>query len=128
MTLSYTSKATQSLFPVSGLSAGQYSLSYLTYVIRCNQQSACNHTVYTTCTQWLHHPSLYILAPWIHECLHFVVLYPDLTLYDAFCCLYTTFFRLWFPKKKNYTPSGKKKKSIVMIVMLRKATKVHVYL
>ena len=22
----------------------------------------CNHTVYTTCTKWLHHPSFYILA------------------------------------------------------------------
>ena len=28
----------------------------------CNQYSACNHNVYTTCTQWLHHPSLYILV------------------------------------------------------------------
>ena len=47
--------------------AGQFSLSYLTYAIRCNQMqsdvislacnhsSACNHSVYTTCTQWLHH-------------------------------------------------------------------------
>ena len=42
----------------------------------CNQYSTCNHSVYTTCTQWLHHPSLYILAP---GCLHFVVLSPDLT-------------------------------------------------
>ena len=27
------------------------------HLIRCNQYSACNHSVYTTCTQWLHHPS-----------------------------------------------------------------------
>jgi len=27
--------------------------------------------------------SLYILAPWIHKCLHFVILSPDLTLHDA---------------------------------------------
>ena len=29
---------------------------------------------------------------------HFVVLSPDLTLHNAFCCLYTIFFRLWFPE------------------------------
>ena len=28
-----------------------------------NQYSACNRSVYTTCTQWLHHPILYILVP-----------------------------------------------------------------
>ena len=77
----------------------QFYLSYLTYVIRCNQYSACNHSVYTTCTHYLHHPSLYILAPWIHKCLHFVVLSPDFTLHDAFCCLYTIFFqkKAWWP-------------------------------
>ena len=64
---------------------------------RCNQYSACNHSVYTTCTQWLHHPSF-------HNCLHFAVLSPDLTLHDAFCCLYTFFFPLWFPKKKAWWP------------------------
>ena len=32
---------------------GQFSLSYLTYMIRCNQYSAWNNSVYTTCTQWL---------------------------------------------------------------------------
>ena len=41
------------------------------------------------------------LAPWKRKCLHFIVLSPDLTLYYAFCCLYTIFFQLWFPKKKK---------------------------
>ena len=40
----------------------QFSLSYLTYVIRCNQYSACNHTFDTTCSQWLHHPSFQLSA------------------------------------------------------------------
>ena len=63
--------ATPSQFPVSGPRAGQFSLSYLIYLIRCNQYSGCNHSVYTTCTQWVHHPSFGYLD------LHFVVLSPD---------------------------------------------------
>ena len=31
-----------------------------------NQYSACNRSVYTTCTQWLHHP-IYILVPRIYN-------------------------------------------------------------
>ena len=77
---------------------GQFSLSYLTYVIRCNQYSACNHSVYTTCTQWLHHPSLYILAP----SLDTQVLSPGLTLHDPFLLICTAFsFNFGYQKKKE---------------------------
>ena len=59
-----------------------------------NQYSACSHSVDTTCTQWL---TIQASAPLVHNSLHFVVLSPD----NAFCCLYTIFFPLWFPKKKK---------------------------
>ena len=61
-------------------------------------QPQCLHSLHSVAS-----PSkpLY-LAPWIHKYLHFVVLSPDLTLYDALCCLYTIFFR--FRKKKK--PGG----------------------
>ena len=81
---------------------GQFSLSYLTYVAN----SDCNHSVYTTCTQWLHHPSLYILAPWTHKCLHFVVSSQDRqtspsTIHFAVCTLFS--FNFGFQKKPgNY--------------------------
>ena len=45
------------------------------------------------------------LPPWIHKCLHFIVLSPYLTLYDALCYLYTIFFQLWFPQEKK-KPGG----------------------
>ena len=40
--------------------------------------------------------SLYILAPWIHKCLYFVLLSPDFTLHDAFLL-----FVYHFLSKKN---------------------------
>lgn len=69
---------------------------------------ACSHStsVYTTCTQWLHHPGFNILDR-DHKCLHFVVLFPNLTIHDTFCCLFI-FFPLLFsspcPHKKPRVP------------------------
>ena len=45
-----------------------------------------------------------------------------IAIYVSLCCI------MHKPFIGNYTPSGKKKKKKYSIVMLRKATKVHVYL
>ena len=52
--------------------------SYLSYVIWCNLYSVCNHSVYTTCTQWLHHPNFYSLV-WMFRCTRWPSLVPRLS-------------------------------------------------
>ena len=65
--------------------------SYLTYVIRCNRcnwYSFCNHSVYTTFTQWLHHPRFSCLDAQVST-LCSCSLVPRLHPPWCICCLYT---------------------------------------
>ena len=78
--------------------AGQFSLSYLTYVISIQHAT----TVFSLFTQ----PAFSGFT--IQASARWIVLSPDLTLCDAFCCLYTQLsFNFGFrKKKKKKKPSG----------------------
>ena len=97
--------ATQSSFPVSGPCVGQFSLSYLTYVIRCNQFQHAT-TVFTqpplsgftiqASIFWLQLSAFFSLVPRTHP-LHCILLFVHHFLYH---------FGFW---KKTTTTTKKKR-------------------
>ena len=77
---------------------GQFSLSYLTYVIRCNQFQHAT-TMFTQPVLIVFTIQASIFGSLDTQVSAFCSLVPRPHPPIAFCCLYTIFFQLWFLKK-----------------------------